>query len=110
MNPVASTPLADGTPAQNDAAGFFIRIEPRARGSHRKGKTMNPIVAEPARRQYGRGMVSGMCLLGAMYLAFAVGAPWVLREAPPDTYTVIATTAACAAHLPGCAGKSAKVR
>ena len=43
----------------------------------------------------GRSMIAGACVLGAMYLAFAVGAPWLLREAPPDTYAIVATKAAC---------------
>ncbi len=57
-------------------------------------------VAGP-RKLRGRGMIAGLCTLGALYLAFAVGTPWLLREAPPDTYAVVATKAACPAPTDG---------
>jgi hypothetical protein len=43
-----------------------------------------------------RGLVRGVCALVAIYVAFAVGTPWLLRDAPPDTYEVVAAKAACA--------------
>ena len=49
------------------------------------------------RKVAGRGTIGVACALGAMYLAFAVGAPWLLHDAPPDTYAVMATKATCAA-------------
>ncbi len=53
-------------------------------------------VAAP-RRVRGRSVVAGVCALAAVYLAFAVGTPWLLRDAPPDTYTVVANQATCPA-------------
>jgi len=47
------------------------------------------------RRVRGRSVVAGVCALAAMYLAFAVGTPWLLSAAQPDTYAVIANQAAC---------------
>jgi hypothetical protein len=58
-------------------------------------------------------MIASLCVAGALYVAFAVGAPWLLRDAPPDTYTVVATSAACAAaHIApaDCAREPAKRR
>ncbi len=44
-----------------------------------------------------RSIAAGACALGAMYIAFAVGTPWLLHDAPPDSYAAIATQAACTA-------------
>jgi hypothetical protein len=38
-------------------------------------------------------MLASVCALAAIYLAFGVGAPWLIRDAPPDAYTVVATHA-----------------
>ena len=65
------------------------------------------------RQTRGRATVAGVCTIAAIFLAFAVGAPWLLRDAPPDTYVVVATSAACAAsHIaPGdCKAKGVKIR
>jgi hypothetical protein len=55
-------------------------------------------VATP-RHARGRSLVAGVCALAAVYLAFAVGAPWLLRDAPPDTFAVVANKAACPASI-----------
>ncbi len=51
-----------------------------------------------------RRLAAAFGAVGAMYVAFAVGAPWLLRDAPPDSYAVVAAEAACspAAGSPAC--------
>ena len=36
----------------------------------------------------------------ALYLALAVGAPWLLHDAPPSAQDVLATQACCTAVVP----------
>jgi H+/gluconate symporter-like permease len=101
---VASTPRADLHASEKRCGAFYPMGASAARAV--KGPAMDHILPphpqQPtvvharhgARR--GREVLVGGCVAAAMYLAFAVGAPWLLQEAPPDTYAVVATSAACA--------------
>jgi hypothetical protein len=66
------------------------RLPPPDASPEGADRIASPTRPPPRRRALG---VAGA--LAAAYVAFAVGTPWLLREAPPDSY-VLAEQAMCA--------------
>jgi len=93
-----------------DDAGLFIQTAPSLSPRNPMDRILPPdptkttvvYSAVAPRRVRGRSIVAGVFALAAVYLAFAVGTPWLLRDAPPDSYAVVANQAAC----PGSANPS----
>ena len=86
--PLTSTPRGAMAVAPPLPRGFFSHAVARPVAEE---TAMNAIPASEAGSVTARAIV----VVVALYLALAVGAPWLLHDAPPSAEDVIATRACC---------------